>query len=109
MINPSRALTPHHTLTHLILTTFFAITLTILGSCASDSSSPVNDSGMIHPIVTIDPTVIDDDNAGPSQPTVGTAPLPGEMSSTLATADGSLSHSWASLADFPVDQPFLAG
>lgn len=102
-------MTHHHTLTHLILTTFFAITLTILGSCASDSSSPVNDSGMIHPIVTIDPTVIDDDNAGPSQPTVGTAPLPEEMSSTLATADGSLSHSWASLADFPVDQPFLAG
>ncbi len=64
---------------------------------------------MIHPVVTIDPTVIDDDNAGPSQPTVGTAPLPEEMSSTLATADGSLSHSWASLADFPVDQPFLAG
>lgn len=83
--------------------------LAMLGSCASDSSSPVNDSGMIRPVITIDPTVIDDDNAGPSQPTVGTVPLPEEMSGTLATADGSLSHSWTRMADFPTDQPFLAG
>lgn len=84
-----------------------AIMLTILGSCSSDSSSPVNDSGLIHPQITVDATV--DNGNGPSQTTVGIVPLPEELAGQLTTADGSLSHSWASMADFPADQPFLAG
>lgn len=84
-----------------------AAILTILGSCSSESSSPVNDSGLINPLITVDPTV--DNGNGSPQTTVGVPPLPEELGGQLSTADGSLSRSWPSIADFPTDQPFLAG
>lgn len=54
-----------------------AAILTILGSCSSESSSPVNDSGLINPLITVDPTV--DNGNGSPQTTVGMPPLPEEL------------------------------
>ena len=80
-----------------------------LGGCASDTPSEISDGkGQIVLRVGIDGTVTD---AIPATRASQASKVPdsSELNLRLVKSDGSYTHSWGSVGEFPVDQQFTTG
>ena len=85
----------------------FVAAIAVFAGCSDNSGSAQTGAGKIAPVVTVDSDV--ETSISTDHVTIEPVPDSQDMSFRLSTADGSLSHTWTTFAEYDPSAPFTPG
>lgn len=81
----------------------------MVGSCAEETRQELFGAARLVPTARVDATLHTVEGVDASGSLLPFIPQPEELSLTLSNSDGSYSHTWGHLSDYPANEPLLTG
>ncbi|MDE6382726.1 MAG: DUF4493 domain-containing protein [Paramuribaculum sp.] len=81
----------------------------VIGSCSEETRQEIFGAARLVPTARVDATLHTVEGTDASGSLLPYIPQPDELSLTLSNSDGSYSHTWTHLSEYPANEPLLTG